>query len=82
MGEMVRKFPFHSKWKKWCAFHLVKNSVPTFLNFSVTKGTAFSIISGKEDNLARYTEISGNSQGACILPGKFVKRANYSAVLK
>ena len=34
----------------------------------MTKGTAFSIISGKEDNLARYTEISGNSQGACILP--------------
>jgi len=36
------------------AFHSMKNSGLGFRKFLATNGTAFSGISGKEDNLARY----------------------------
>jgi exoribonuclease II len=42
----------------------MKNSGLNFLKFPVTNGTAFSAISEKEDNLARYTHFFGN-----FLPG-------------
>ena len=46
------------------AFHLTKNSCLQLREFPVANGTVFSGIRGKEDNLARYTEILWN-----FLPG-------------
>jgi len=37
----------------------------------VTNGTAFSRISGKEENLARYTEIFGNFLSGIFFPLDF-----------
>ena len=52
-------------------FQSDKKSPVEFSKFPVTNGTRFSEISGKEDNLARYTGIFGNVLPEICVPFNF-----------
>jgi len=49
----------------------MKNSGLNFRKLPVTNGTAFSGISGKADNLARYTQIFGHFLPEISIPFDF-----------
>ena len=62
------------KKRLFCSLVRQKNSGLNFRKFPITNGTTFSPVSGKEDNIARYTEIFPNFYQAVFIAFDFPSR--------